>query len=588
MPGEADYGVANEWQSRLTGQFQERHPDCRCLALEWSVWSGIGMGDRLGRVDALERQEIAPIPPDEGISLFRRLISTDSPTVSLVVAGRFGIPPALPIEGADLPLLRFLERPLVDYPGVELVTEATLTTESDPYLDDHVFRGERLFPAVMGLEAMAQAAMAVLRVDEIPVFEELRFDRPIVVGSSRPTTLRIAALVTAPDRVEVVLRCDATSFQLDHFRAVCRFGAALKADTMDSRPVLDRAETPSRIPINPQVELYGNLLFQSGRFRRLRGYRRLEATGCDAEIASSDRVLWFHRYLSPTLMLGDPASRDAAIHAVQACIPHATILPIGVDRVIPGVENGASLHLVRAKQRSEQGDLLIYDLDIVDETGRVRERWEGLRLHVAERHEPDDSWPEPLLGPYLERRVRSFLPRSDMVVQVEREGQDPRRTRSDRLFKRLLGAGVSIARRPDGKPEASDRRGISAAHSQDWTIAVAGCAPIACDLEPVTARSRLLWIDLLGSDRWELARLIARETGEPIDRSATRVWVAGECLTKAGVAIAAPIVLVAKADDGAVLLGSGSLAIATFVISGRSGPERLVVGLLARADDAKI
>ena len=64
----------------------------------------------------------------------------------MVVAGRFGIPPALPVEGDELPLLRFLERPLVDYPGIELVADADLTSETDPYLDDHVFRGERSSP----------------------------------------------------------------------------------------------------------------------------------------------------------------------------------------------------------------------------------------------------------------------------------------------------------------------------------------------------------------------------------------------------------------------------------------------------------
>ena len=159
-------------------------------------------------------------------TLFRQLVSAPAPTVPLVVAGRFGIPPALPIEGGELPLLRFLERPRVDYPGIELVVDVDLTTETDPYLDEHVFRGERLFPAVMGLEAMAQVAMAVLRVDEPPIFEDVTFAHPIVVPAGQKATIRLAALVSAPGRVDVVLRSAATGFQLDHFRAVCRFGHA--------------------------------------------------------------------------------------------------------------------------------------------------------------------------------------------------------------------------------------------------------------------------------------------------------------------------------------------------------------------------
>ena len=120
--------------------------------------------------------------------------------------------------------------------------------------------------------------------------------------------------------------------------------------------------------------------------------------------------------------------------------------------------------------------------------------------------------------------------------------------RSDRLFRQLLGQGASIARRPDGKPEADDGRGISAAHAGDWTIAAAGPGTIACDLEPVAARPDPTWRDLLGPDRWELAGLIARETGETSDLAATRAWVAGECLTKAGVSARAPLVLDRPAD----------------------------------------
>jgi enediyne polyketide synthase len=588
LPGEADYGLANEWLARQTERFQLSHPTCRCLALEWSVWSGLGMGDRLGRVDALTRRGITPITPDEGVSLFRRLVSSAPPSVSLVVAGRFGIPPALPVEGDDLPLLRFLERPLVDYAGVELVAEATLSAESDPYLNDHVFRGERLFPAVMGLEAMAQAAMAVLRTVEVPDLEDLRFDRPIVVTSDRPTKIRVAALVTTPCRVDVVIRCDGTAFQLDHFRAVCRFGAAGPEHPVDAKPCLERPEDSPGVLIDPRTDLYGHLLFQGGRFRRLKGYRELRSTRCEAEIVAADPAAWFHRYLFPTLVLGDPAARDASIHAVQACIPQATILPIGVDRLTLDVVAGSGSRIIRARERSEQGDLLVYDLEVVDEQGHVRERWEGLRLRVVERRELDPDWPDPLLGPCLERRARSLLPGCEIAVEVERDGQSGRRSRSDRLIHRVLGECEGFARRPDGKPEAADGRGISAAHARDWTMAIAGRGTIACDLEPVVERPESVWRDLLGHDRWEMARLLARETGEPMDPAATRVWVALECLAKAGINPSAPMVFMRQARDSAVLLGSGPFRIATFVVPDRRNQGPLMVGLLARTDDARL
>jgi enediyne polyketide synthase len=133
LRGEADYALANEWLARLTERFQAEHPTCRCLTVEWSVWSGVGMGERLGRVDALLRQGITPIPPDQGVAILRRLLAQPLPATSVVVAGRFGEPPTLRVEKPDLPLLRFLERPRVYYPGVELVVDAELSTTTDPY-----------------------------------------------------------------------------------------------------------------------------------------------------------------------------------------------------------------------------------------------------------------------------------------------------------------------------------------------------------------------------------------------------------------------------------------------------------------------
>src|SRR5262249_31175264 len=117
MPGEADYGLANEWLARITERFQAEHPACRCLCVECAVCAGTGMGQRLGRIDALVRQGITPISPDAGAAMLRRLLGQRLPPV-VVVTGRFGEPATLQVQKPDLPFLRFLERPRVQYPGV--------------------------------------------------------------------------------------------------------------------------------------------------------------------------------------------------------------------------------------------------------------------------------------------------------------------------------------------------------------------------------------------------------------------------------------------------------------------------------------
>ena len=119
------------------------------------------MGERLGRIESLLQQGIAPITVDVGVRTFCDLLRQPQAATALVVAGRFGEPPTLKMAEPELPLQRFLERKRIYYPGVELVVDAELSLPTDPYLADHAVQKQPLLPAVLGLEAMAQAAMAL-------------------------------------------------------------------------------------------------------------------------------------------------------------------------------------------------------------------------------------------------------------------------------------------------------------------------------------------------------------------------------------------------------------------------------------------
>ncbi len=580
MRGEAHYAVANEWLTRLTERWQADQPHCRCLAVEWSVWSGAGMGQRLGRLEALHRRGITPIPVDAGVRILGRLLARKSLPVAVVVAGRLGELPTLRIERPELPLRRFLERPRVYYPGVELVAEADLTRDSDLYLDDHVFRGDRLFPAALGLEAMAQAAQG-LACGETPVaLEDVQFRQPVVVPDDGPVTIRLAALRRESGAVDVVLRSSGTAFQVDHFRATCLVRRPL-ADAAPPAPVAGPGEAESDVlPLDPGRDLYGTLLFQGERFQRLRAFRRLQARACCAEILSQERADWFSPYLSPQLVLGDPGVRDAAMHAIQSCIPHVTLLPLGLERVVVGEVLPPGLRLVHARERNCQGMTFVYDVEIRGPDGRLHERWEGLHLRgVAEAPPRQGAWPAALLGPYLERRFHELCPGSDITVALEeRAGRGERRTRA---LRRALGRSLPVFRRSDGKPVAADgRTGVSAAHAADVTLAVAGAGSQGCDLEQVVNRPAAIWRDLLGPEGYRLATVIVRERREDEATAATRVWTARECLKKAGLPVASPLVLDGPAGPGWITLTCGRSVVATFLASVRGVPAPVVVAAL--------
>lgn len=594
LRGEADYALANACQSSLTEEFAREYPACRCLAFESSAWFGIGMAERLGSVEALRREGISAIQPAQGVAWFRKLLSRQSPVVSVMLAGRLGAHPPLPMEG-ELPLLRFLEKPRVYYPGVELVADAELTTASDPYLLDHVFQGQPLLPGVMALEAMTQAAMAVTGETRLPALTGVRFERSLVVAPGARVTLRVAALVREPGRVEVVVRSSGTSFQVDHFRCLCSFTEPPLASVEAATP-----PGPSRLAVDPETDLYGRLLFQSGRFRRLAGYRLLNARSCWAEIASAapmngsknagPKPGWFHQYLPPALLLGDAAARDAALHAVQACVPHAVLLPIGVKRLHMAalkVQPQEGL-LAHAKRRWVEGATYCYDVELRAADGQLRERWEELQLRkVADA--TSRAWPDPLVAAFLEWRVEETIPASSVAAAFDRDRGADRRCRSERAIQKALESPQPLRWRADGKPEvqAGDALDVSAAHSDGLTLAVAGPRPVACDLEPVRARSEQVWRDLLGRERWGLAELIAHEAGEDVQTAATRVWTALESLKKAEAPEDAPLVLLSCSRErpGCVSLAASGLRIATSIVQFRDDPTEFAVSVLARSAD---
>ncbi len=587
LPGEADYGLANEWLTRLAEQWQAAHPNCRCIALEWSVWSGVGMGERLASMDVLTQQGIIPIPPDKGVRLFHQLIGARLPTVPVIVAGRYREMQTFQLEPRELPFIRFLERPRVYYPGIELVVDVDLSADTDLYLNDHQLQGERLLPAVVGLEAMAQAATALCDGSSPPTsFENVFFSQPVVVLRSSPLTIRLAALVREPGVVEVALRSVETAFQLDHFKATCRFDGTppetqtALALTFNEAGATAAAREP--LPLDPARDLYGDILFHGGRFRRLSNYRLLRATECLAELTSDEELSWFGPYLPARMLLGNPARRDAAIHVIQACIPYATLLPIGADRIsLCSTAPSPGPFFVHAQEVKRAGNLFTYDVQLLTADGTVHERWDGLRLRLVNDAAPRKLWPESLLAPYIERRVQELIAGANVSIALRRKRCDePRAERSESAIRLALGESLPVFRRRDGKPEVPLSRQVSASHCGDFTLAAAGDGVIGCDIELVSNRSETVWHELLGDNRFALAGLIARNTNEDGAASLTRVWAATECLKKAGAALDAPLLYLSATADGWVLLASGQLAIATCVVRVRETDERLTLSVL--------
>ncbi|MFJ8197207.1 type I polyketide synthase [Streptomyces sp. NPDC096152] len=590
LRGEADYATANDWLTERIARLREDLPGCRCIALEWSVWSGAGMGERLGVLESLIREGIEPIPADEGVAMLRQVLAHPDVPDTLVVMGRAGGLPTIALEERELPLLRFVERVQTHYPGVELVVDSELSAATDPYLADHLLDDTLLLPAVLGMEAMAQAAAALTGrtgSQAVPILEDAEFLRPVAVPPEGTTTVRVAVLATGPDTVRAVIRSSETDFRADHFRAVLRYGPHQQ---LPAGPVPPEGVRPA---LEPARDMYGPVLFQGARFQRLTGYRHLAAKECVADISTSATAPWFAGFLPPDLVLADPGTRDALMHSIQACVPDATLLPVGVERLHladPAAAAGAGDVVLHAVERSRDGDTYVYDLDVRDEHGALVERWTGLTLRAVRKLDGSGPWEPALLGPYVERRAEAVLAAPVRIaVHPDDDGSDAdpdgRRGRTAHALGQALGRPVTLRHRPDGRPEVDGGPQVSASHGAGVTLAVAGEGPVACDVQHVEERSADDWEGLLGAGGLALARLIAAEHREDLSLAAGRVWGAVECLRKSGRAhIELTVDDGAGAPDRWVVLRCGAARIATVPAVLRTGPQTAVFAVLTEKE----
>ncbi len=578
LHGEAHYGLANEWLAALIEDFQGRQPQCRCMVLEWSVWSGTGMGESLGTIEALRAQGVTPIPVEAGTNMLKHLLRMPPEETRIVISSRFAQRSQL-MKQPELPLRRFLEIPRVYYPGIELVVDSDISLANDPYLQDHVLRKEHLLPAVVSLEAMAQVASVLLEVAEPPVFEDVEFAQAISVPAQGKLRVRVAGLVTGEGVVELVIRTEATGFALDHVRATCK---RQRKQTKQSPQEWIAGLAP--VSIDCERDLYRQLLFHQGRFRCVNKYYKLAAKECRAELRRCANGNWFARHLPDQWLLGHPDIRDAAIHAIQACIPHARVLPAGVYRVVTTSTELPDQCYIHAKEVSHQGASLIYDMEIITAAGEVLEAWTGLKLQIVETITPA-SWSPGILGPYLERKMIEFVPSALMKIAFDQSRvETPLRTK--RVAAHTNGFHSDVYHRPYGRPEVQGSYCASFSYSEDLTMLATGDQLVACDLEPAASVNRP-WQDLLGPQHHALAKLVSVQAVEEFDIAATRIWSAMECLKKAEAGSSAPLSMLPIPEKGWVLLRSGTNLIATFAatVTGRTSP--LVVTLLTAEENKR-
>jgi len=555
LAGQADYCIANDWMRLLLERVAAERPHCRVRALEWSLWSGVGMGVRMGVVDDLARRGVAAIGQDEGVDLFLRAVGDDRAPVTLLLSGRYPPTPTLEPAISTPPVLRFLQRQRVSHPGVEAVAEAEVSPHTDPYLRDHRIDGLPVLPAVVSLEALAQAATMADPGRTWRAFRDVELPAPVVVDDDATRTLRVAALIdpASPPRARAVLRVDDDRYATDRARAT-----VLPVGT-PSAPGPEPATPPPAAP-HP---FYGPLLFHTGVFRRLRAYEALSAYRCQAVIRS-DPGPWFAPLLPQELLLGDPGAHDACIHVLQACMPHRRLLPVRVESLTVWRRPAGDLR-VRAVETRQEGREHRYDVDVADARGEPVAEWRGLWLRAVQPL-ASTPLPLPLVGPRLARR-RAELGVAGLVDLSSEPGPGGEVAG---LLSRLTGEHVAVTRTPEGAlrcgaGHASVSRcglGTLGAHSPSHRVGV----------DWATAPPGDAWLRRLDPARRDLALAVRDKTGEDEEIAALRLWTTAEACVKAGVAADLALVIGEVSEQEVTLVSQGVTVLTSVAQVTDAGP----------------
>jgi enediyne polyketide synthase len=550
LAGEAHYALANGMMSARIEALGKERPRLRALALDWSIWAGAGMGERLGVVERLRRDGVEAIPLASALDRFERLALADA-TGARVVTGRCGPPPWVSFAGPEVPALRFLDTIRMHQPGVEIVAEARLVPGSDPWLDDHIVDGLRVVPGVMLLEAMAQVSAAL--TNEPPgLIENLAFSRAVSVADGEAIILRVAGLCQADGTVEVVVRASDDGFATDRARATLSAGGD---------PIGVGAPAVVTDDLSAEPLYAAGLFFNSGRFRVIETFERLSAFDLAVRLKSVGPLPWFGPYYSSTLLLGDPALRDGGLHALQAAAPQRRILPVAVKR-IEIIEPAVPRARMEAVEIAASGDRFVFDIVFRDTAGRAVERWQGAEFRaIAPR--AIKTTPQALLAVTLERAAALAHGQRPLRAAMG-SGAD----RADARANALSRLGIAApARRGDGAPVPA-QGSLSLAHAPGVTLAVYGARTVACDLlfddlEMLAALS--------SADR----KLAASGLPPPV------IWAARECLRKAG--ITADLRRLPPGADGTESFAAGNATVICLACEGLyaavlTEPARAVVG----------
>jgi enediyne polyketide synthase len=516
-------------------------PGCAALHVDWPGWAGAGLGERADWTALMKRAGCTPLSVQDGSRQLMKLMTMARRPGRSAVHGRVGLPPPRPVAIAGsgpatvAPPEHLAGATIVHYPGVELITQLTISPQAESYLADYVIDGVRLVPPAIALEAMAQVA-SVLAGSPMRSADGVVMNAPIVLSDPQASAvLRICGLRT-DEIVTVVVRCDSTGFAVDHFSA--SFGGAPPASPVTPVRLEEAADGEPAAAVIDGSEVYGPVCFQTGRFRLLTSVR---LSGSRAAVALAEETEpWLDQPADgpgpAAPLLGSPGLGDAMLQLAQVCVPHRRLLFAGCDHfefAEPEALGPIALSAVQVVPtspslvpRQRRGDgtptepidqrETSWDIDAVDSGGRVVAYWRRLRMRDAGPLPRTAAWPAPLAACVLERAAAECGLGPSLEVRI---GLRPEAVQAARAAR----AGLVARGRRAGSGRRARRVPVTAVVDPRWSA--------GSWTSPASTSGALAGLDLMvraegqAGCAWQVATPAAM-SGQASQPSQSQAWLA--------------------------------------------------------------
>ena len=254
--------------AKLLDWYRAERPDCAACSIHWQSWDEIGMamlGDSNVGTKGILKMEF--IPPAEGIDHLCRELEAGLPSNEVLITDGFFERTFCPFmsrgrldaesasdktahDAIDIARLSLVEsiQPLEgERGGGGIAAEIHFDPAFDPFLLDHQLRGKPLLPAVVALEAQAEAAALCAR-RTVAAVRNVRMVDGLAFHTDRKIVARVNAVPQADGTIECELVADF------HNRA----GKLMQKDRVYQQATVEIAEhvAPLDVPMpNPPAEL---------------------------------------------------------------------------------------------------------------------------------------------------------------------------------------------------------------------------------------------------------------------------------------------------------------------------------------------